>query len=70
MKQYRTDRADRNPAGIANIEVVDFAAPTSVAEPKFRYGAEAFETYQREAAKIKTEDKAAKNASVKNRKSR
>ena len=70
MKQYRTDQADRNPAGIVDMEVVNPAAPTSVAEPKFRYGAEAFEAYQREAAKIKTEDKAAKNASVKNRKSR
>lgn len=70
MKQYRADQADREPAGITDTEAADPGIIASVAEQEFRYGAEAFEAYQKEAAKAMTEEQAAKNMPVKNRKSR
>ena len=41
-----------------------------VAEPEFRYGAETFEAYQKEAEKAMTKDNATKNVPVKSGKSR
>lgn len=47
MRQYQTDKAERETAGIVNMEAVNPAMLTRVAEPEFQYGAEAFEAYER-----------------------
>lgn len=70
VKQYQTDKAERETAGIGNMEAVNPVELAVVAEPEFQYGAEAFEAHQQEAEKAMTTDKATKNVSVKNGKSR
>lgn len=70
VKQYQMDKAERETAGIANVEAVNPVELANVAEPEFQYGAEAFEAHQQETAKAMTADKATKNVPVKNGKSR
>ena len=69
-KFSKTDKAERETAGIANVEAVNPVELANVAEPEFQYGAEAFEAHQQETAKAMTADKATKNVPVKNGKSR
>lgn len=47
MKQYQTDKAEREDAGIGNVEAVNLVELAVVAEPEFQYGAEAFEAYEK-----------------------
>ena len=47
VKQYQTDKAERETGNICNMEVVNPAELARVAEPEFQYGAEAFEAYER-----------------------
>lgn len=54
-KQEMWDEVAVNPMELARV-----------AEPEFQYGAEAFETYQKETEKAMTKDKATKNVPVKN----
>lgn len=70
VKQYQTDKAERETEGIANVEGVTPAELARVAEPEFQYGAEAFEAHQQETVKEMAKDKAAKNVPVKIGKSR
>ncbi len=70
VKQYQTDKAERETAGIGNAEAVNPVELAVVAEPEFQYGAEAFEAHQQETAKEMAKDKATKNVPVKNGKSR
>lgn len=70
VKQYQTDKAERETAGIGNAEAVNPVELAVVAEPEFQYGAEAFEAHQQETEKAMTTDKATKNVPVKNGKSR
>lgn len=70
VKQYQTDKAERETAGIDNMEVVNLAELVRVAEPEIQYGAEAFETYQKEAEKTITDYKETKNIPAKKGKSR
>lgn len=70
VKQYQAVQTDRDLTDTADMEAVDLGIIASVAEQEFRYGAEAFEAYQREAAKTMTEEQAVKNVPVKSRKSR
>lgn len=70
VKQYQTDKEERETADIGNVEAVDPAELAKVAEPEFQYGAEAFEAQQQETAKTVANDKAAKDSPVKNGKSR
>lgn len=70
VKQYRTDKAERETEGIANVESVNPAELARVAEPEFQYGAEAFEACQKEVEKAMAKDNVTKNVPVKNGKSR
>lgn len=70
VKQYQTDKAERETAGIGNAEAVNPVELAVVAEPEFQYGAEAFEAHQQETVKEMAKDKAAKNVPVKSGKSR
>lgn len=70
VKQYQTDKAERETAGIGNAEAVNPIELAVVAEPEFQYGAEAFETHQKEAEKAMIRDSATKNMPVKSGKSR
>lgn len=70
VRQYHTDKAERENESIANVEAVNPIELARVAEPEFQYGAEAFEAHQQEATKAMTEDKATKNMPVKSGKSR
>ena len=70
VKQYQTDKAEREDAGIGNVEAVNPVELAVVAEPEFQYGAEAFEAHQQETVKEMAKDKAAKNVPAKNGKSR
>jgi len=70
VKQYQTDKAERETAGIGNVEAVNPVEPVVVAEPEFQYGAEAFEAYQKEAEKVTIKDNVTKNVPVKSGKSR
>ena len=54
VKQYQTDKAERETGSIAGMEAVNPIELARVAEPEFRYGAEAFEAYKSENRK-KTE---------------
>lgn len=45
MKQYQTDKAERETGSIADMETVNPIELARVAEPKLQYGAEAFEAY-------------------------
>lgn len=70
VKQYQTDKAERETAGIGNAEAVNPVELAVVAEPEFQYGAEAFEAHQQETTKAMATDKATKNVPVKSGKSR
>lgn len=70
VKQYRTDKAERETDSFGNIEAVNPAELARVAEPEFQYGAEAFEAHQKEAEKAMTKDNVTKNVPVKSGKSR
>lgn len=70
VKQYQTDKAERETGSIGNMEAVNPAELAVVAESEFQYGAEAFEAHQKEAEKAMTKDDAIKNVPVKNGKSR
>lgn len=52
------------------VEAVTPIELARVAEPEFRYGAEAFEAHQKETADEMTEGKEKSNTSMTNRKSR
>ena len=68
VKQYQTDKAEREKENIGNMEAVNPAELARVAEPEFQYGAEAFEAHQKETEKATT--KATKNVPAKSGKSR
>ena len=70
VKQYQTDKAEWETAGIGNAEAANPVELAVVAEPEFQYGAEAFEAHQQEAEKAMTTDKAAKSVPVQSEKSR
>ena len=70
VKQYQTDKAERETAGIGNVEAVNPVELAVVAEPEFQYGAEAFEAHQQETVKEIAKDKSTKNVPVKSGKSR
>ncbi len=70
VKQYQTDKAERETAGIGNAEAVNPVELAVVAEPEFQCGAEAFEAHQKETEKAITNDKITKNMPVKSGKSR
>lgn len=70
VKQYQTDKAERETAGIGNVEAVNPVELAVVTEPEFQYGAEAFEAHQQETVKEMAKDKAVKNVPMKNGKSR
>lgn len=70
VKQYQTDKAERETGSIGNMEAVNPAELARVAEPEFQYGAEAFEAYQQQAEKSMIKDNAIKNVPVKSGKSR
>ena len=70
VKQYQTDKAERETERAASMEAVSPIELARVAEPEFQYGAEAFEAHQKETAKAVANDKATKNVPVKSGKSR
>lgn len=70
VKQYQTDKAEREMGSVDSMEAVNPVELAVVAEPEFQYGAEAFEAHQQETAKAMATDKATKNVPVKNGKSR
>ncbi len=70
VRQYQTDKTEREVGSIGNMEAVNPAELAMVAEPGFQYGAEAFEAHQKEAEKAMTKDNATKNVPVKSGKSR
>ena len=47
VKQYQTDKAEREKGSVVNMEAVNPIDLARVAEPEFQYGAEAFEAYER-----------------------
>lgn len=67
VKQYQTDKAERETVGVGNMETVNPVELAVAAEPEFQYGAEAFEAHQQETTKAMTTDSATKNALVKSR---
>ena len=70
VKQYQTDKAERETGSVGNMEAVNPAELARVAEPEFQYGAEAFEAHQQQAEKTMVKDIATKNVPVKSGKSR
>ena len=70
MKKYRTDKVEWEKDSIDSMEAVNPVEFAVVAEPEFRYGAEAFEAHQQETTKAMATDKTTKNVPVKNGKSR
>ncbi len=70
VKQYQTDKAERETGSIDNTETVSPIELARVAEPEFQYGAEAFEAHQKEAEKTMIKDNTTKNVPVKSGKSR
>ena len=62
VKQYQTDKAERETEGAASMEAVSPIELARVAEPEFQYGAEAFEAYEK-GNTGKTEDNLSKEAS-------
>ena len=70
VKQYQTDKAQREAGSIGNMEAVNPAELARVAEPEFQYGAEAFEAHQQQAEKAMIKDNAAKNMPAKSGMSR
>ncbi len=70
VKQYQTDKAERQTGSIGSMEAVNPAELARVAEPEFQYGAEVFEEYQKEAERAMTKGKATKDVPVKSGKGR
>ena len=70
VKQYQTDKAEREMGSVDSMEAVNPVELAMVAEPEFQYGAEAFEAHQQETSKAMATDKGTKNVPVKNGKSR
>ena len=70
VKQYQTDKAERETGSIDNTEMVSPIELARVAESEFQYGAEAFEAHQQQAVKAVAADKATKNVPLKSGKSR
>lgn len=70
VRQYQTNKAERETGSINNMEAVNPAELARVAEPEFQYGAEVFEAHQQKAEKTVTKDKVTKNEPVKSGKSR
>ncbi len=70
VKKYQTDKVEREMGSVDSMESVNPIELAVAAEPEFQYGAEAFEAHQQEAEKAMKTDKATKNVSVKNEKSR
>ena len=70
VKQYQTDKAEREMGSVDSMEAVNPVELAMVAESEFQYGAEAFEAHQQETSKAMATDKATKNVPVKNGKSR
>lgn len=70
VKQYQTDKAERETGSIGNMEPVNPIELARVAEPEFQYGAEAFEAHKKETEKAMAKDKATKNVPAKSGKSR
>lgn len=70
VKQYQTDKAERETGNIGKVEVVNPVEFASVAEPEFQYGADAFEAHQQRVEKTATNGKTTKNEPVKSGKSR
>ena len=70
MKQYQTDKAEREKGSVDSMDPVSPIELAVVAEPEFQYGAEVFEAHQQETVKAMTTDKATKNVPVKSGKSR
>ena len=70
VKQYQTDKAEREIGRIDNVEAINPAELAVVAEQEFQYGAEAFEAYQQEAERTAVKDITEKNAPKKSGKSR
>ena len=62
VKQYQTDKAERETERAASMEAVSPIELARVAEPEFQYGAEAFEAYEK-VNTGKTEDNLSKEAS-------
>ena len=70
VKQYQSERADREIERMAGAEMVDPIALSRVAEPEYQYGAEAFEAQQQDITKAMSESMAAKDVPAMNGKSR
>ena len=70
VRQYQTDKAERETGNIGNMEAVSPIELAKVAEPEFQYGAEAFEAHQQQTTKVVATDGAAKNVPIKSGKSR
>lgn len=70
LKQYHTDKAERETAGVVSMETVSPMELAKVAEHEFQYGAEAFEAHQKGTEKAMTNDKLTENVSVKSRNKR
>ena len=62
VRQYQTDKEERETGSAVNMEAVNPMEFARVAEPEFQYGAEAFEAYER-GNKEKAADTLAKEAS-------
>lgn len=70
VRQYQTDKVEREKENIANVGAVNSIELARVAEQEFQYGAEAFEAHQQKTEKATTKDKVTKNEPVKSGKSR
>ena len=70
VKQYQTDKAERETSIIDNGEAINPAELAVVAEQEFQYGAEAFEAHQQEAERTAVKDITEKNVPKKSGKSR
>lgn len=64
VKQYQSEKADREVERVTGEEIANPATFSRVAEPEYQYGAEAFETKQEEVTKAMSESVAAKDVSV------
>ena len=65
VRQYQTDKEERETGSVVNMEAVNPMELARVAEPEFQYGAEAFELYQQQEKKVMEKDKATKNVIAK-----
>ena len=70
VKQYQTDKAEREMGSVDSMEAVNPVELAVVAEPEFQYGAEAFEAHQQETTKAMTGSKTKKKEIIKSGKSR